>query len=256
MTGFMVDFITVTYGNMFDCVSQLVKSIYRFTTVPFRIIIVNNGSTDRTLELSDIFPDVKIINLSENQGLIKALNIAVKHVNAPYVVRVDHDAEVVMPWEILLEHFERDSKVAIVGPRIIFPDNTLYSGQFYFSLRKKRLPFLKIKNGLRIPPLFRSFFHGYADLDTDTFTEVVHVTGTFMVIRCDVLKKFKFNEKYIDKNGDFEDMDFTLMVAKNKYKVIYDGRVQVLHRCMRSPEYKKSMKLKNNRQIFKKIWRF
>ena len=63
-----ITFIIVSWNNeneIRDCLS----SIIRFTPVPFKIIVVDNLSSDNTREIvKNEFPQVKLIESSENLG--------------------------------------------------------------------------------------------------------------------------------------------------------------------------------------------
>ena len=58
----------------------------------YEIVVINDGSTDQTQVILDVFSDsVKIINLPQNMGLPHALNIGIKQARGEFVVRVDDD---------------------------------------------------------------------------------------------------------------------------------------------------------------------
>lgn len=58
----------------------------------FDIIVIDDGSTDRTPYALEMFEeDIKIIKNDNNKGLPKSLNIGIKASRSPYVVRVDSD---------------------------------------------------------------------------------------------------------------------------------------------------------------------
>jgi len=58
----------------------------------YEIIVVNDGSTDKTEYALKIFSeDITIVNNSSNKGLAKAINQGIKSARSPYIVRVDSD---------------------------------------------------------------------------------------------------------------------------------------------------------------------
>ena len=60
--------------------------------LPYEIIAVNDGSTDKTKYALELFKEeIVIINNKKNLGLPHSLNLAIKKSKSPYIVRVDSD---------------------------------------------------------------------------------------------------------------------------------------------------------------------
>lgn len=70
-----------------------IDSILCQTYENFELVIVNDGSIDRTKEILDSISDnrVKIIHLQKNQGAANALNIGIDHAKGEYIAV--HDAD-------------------------------------------------------------------------------------------------------------------------------------------------------------------
>ena len=83
--------MSVYNGERF--VTEALKSIYNQTYQDFEVIIVDDGSTDRTSEILLNLKDSRtfIYRNPENLGLTKSLNIGLKLCRGQYVARMDAD---------------------------------------------------------------------------------------------------------------------------------------------------------------------
>lgn len=83
--------ISVYNGEKY--IEQALKSIYNQTYQDFEVVIVDDGSTDRTAEIVFKMKDSRtfIYRNSENKGLTKSLNIGLKLCRGEYIARMDAD---------------------------------------------------------------------------------------------------------------------------------------------------------------------
>lgn len=64
----------------------------RFPRDRFEIIVIDDGSRDRTAEITESFGDsVRLLTNDSNLGLPTSLNRAIRSVRSPFIVRVDAD---------------------------------------------------------------------------------------------------------------------------------------------------------------------
>ena len=93
----LISIIVATY-NQERFIGRCLRSLLH-QTMPhqnYEIIVVNDGSTDRTNFALELFSDpfesvVRVITNEKNLGLPAAINLGLRSSNAPYVVRVDSD---------------------------------------------------------------------------------------------------------------------------------------------------------------------
>ena len=97
---------------------ESVESVLNQTFTDFEFIIVNDGSTDASLEIIKSYDDerIQIINNEENIGLTKSLNKALKQAQGEYIARQDAD-DISLPnrLELQLEFLEKHPEVALLG---------------------------------------------------------------------------------------------------------------------------------------------
>ena len=77
----------------------------------YEIIVVDDGSTDRTAFALDLFLDeIKLIKNDNNRGLPAALNIGIKESKANHIIRVDGDDYVNEFFLFILNEFLEQNK--------------------------------------------------------------------------------------------------------------------------------------------------
>jgi glycosyltransferase involved in cell wall biosynthesis len=79
--------------NAQKTVSRSLRSLLNQNYPDFEICIIDDGSTDGTLEAISRFSDprIKVHTFDENRGLVKALNAGIDMIDAKYIMRLDAD---------------------------------------------------------------------------------------------------------------------------------------------------------------------
>jgi hypothetical protein len=121
-----VSAVVVTY-NTRDLLRRCLRDLQAQEGVPFQTIVVDNGSTDGSLELlREHFPDVTLVELSENAGFAAAANVALDLVRGEYVLLLNSDAFMHSgALRELVQAATRHPRAGAVGPRLLNPDGTL-----------------------------------------------------------------------------------------------------------------------------------
>lgn len=90
------DIVIITH-NRLDMTRPCIETISR-NTKNFQLILVDNASTDGTVEYLSGVPGLRLIRSDKNLGVPKARNIGLRASSAPYVVVMDNDIEVKAGW--------------------------------------------------------------------------------------------------------------------------------------------------------------
>ena len=101
--------------------AEAIESILTQTFTDFELIIVNDGSTDSSLETIERYNDrrIKLINNSKNLGITKSLNIALKEAKGKYIARQDaDDISLSTRLEEQLKYIETHPEVGVVGTNV------------------------------------------------------------------------------------------------------------------------------------------
>jgi GT2 family glycosyltransferase len=91
----LVSVVIVTW-NRRDDVLETIKSVWDQTYLNYEIVVVDNGSTDGTVEtLRDAQPSVKVVSLSENLGASGGRNPGIEAAQGDIIFLLDSDASLV-----------------------------------------------------------------------------------------------------------------------------------------------------------------
>ncbi len=162
------------------------------------IIVVDHGSSDRTLEIMKKFKDrVKIISIRRNPGERKGkpMNVALERAKGEFFVCLDADS-VAMPNSLMemLPHMEDKS----VG--CVLPSMKVYQPESFWS---------RVQSSEYVVNMFYKRLMSYMNC--------IHVApGPFSVFRTETLRKIG---GYDSKNLT-EDLEITYRLQKYQYKII------------------------------------
>ncbi len=90
-----------------------------------KIVVVDNASTDDSvLFLRNVFPEVEIIQHSNNEGFAKGYNAALTMLSSDYYILLNSDVEVQPDWIMpVIELMENDLTIGACQPKIIAYNN-------------------------------------------------------------------------------------------------------------------------------------
>ena len=91
-------------------------------TRPHSIILVDNASSDRSVEIVQAgYPDIEIIRLDENLGFAAGNNIALKRVSTEFVALLNNDAVPDSLWLTkLLDAFKKHPEAGFAASKMLF----------------------------------------------------------------------------------------------------------------------------------------
>jgi GT2 family glycosyltransferase len=94
------------------------------TAVDFEIIVVDNGSTDDSLDyVNNNHPTVHVMALNENHGFARGNNIGIRAATARFVVLLNNDTKPEPTWlERLLVPAIKDDRIGMVACKMLFYD--------------------------------------------------------------------------------------------------------------------------------------
>jgi GT2 family glycosyltransferase len=83
--------IVILMGNRHDMTRRCVESIFRHTYEAFELVMVDNGSTDGTLDYLENVTQSRIIKNSENRGFAAGNNQGMAVAQGDYILLLNND---------------------------------------------------------------------------------------------------------------------------------------------------------------------
>jgi len=110
--------IIIPVYNQYSFTRNLIESIYRYTDVPFHIYVLDNASTDETVDLHKIYThNITVVHNQKNRGWCGGINQGVELGKNPNVVLMNNDVEVSKAWlGNLIAFLNTHPRIGAVGP--------------------------------------------------------------------------------------------------------------------------------------------
>ena len=116
--------VIVCAYNAADTIEDCLSSLERLTYPDFEIILVNDGSRDRTGEIARQHPTVRVVDIP-NGGLSNARNVGLAHATREVVAYTDADTRVDPDWLThLVQPFLTSDVVGSGGPNVVPADDS------------------------------------------------------------------------------------------------------------------------------------
>lgn len=148
----IVDIIMPTYNNN-QFLAQAIRSVIKFTNIPYRLWVVNNGESELKIEVVDLFGKkiddlfqsygynahfVNKIELGENKGWMGGINAGIKYIQensglAKYVLFLNDDIQIIdqhFDWLSnmvnIMEYYEDVGAVGPISNAVMMRQNLQY----------------------------------------------------------------------------------------------------------------------------------
>jgi GT2 family glycosyltransferase len=128
--------VVIPNWNGVEHLPTCLDSLRRQTMQAVEIIVVDNGSTDGSLELLERgYPEVRLLPLGENRGFAGACNAGMRAARGTFIVLLNNDTEADARWlEEVAAAFERHPEAGMVASKMLLFDrrDTFHTaGDFY-----------------------------------------------------------------------------------------------------------------------------
>jgi len=183
------------------CLESLAHSTY-----PTKVIIIDNNSSDGTLQIISEFPNVLLLKQEYNLGFGKANNIGIQkaiELQAIYIFLLNQDTFIYTNTiESLILEAEKNPEFGIISPLHFSIDEKTLDNNFSTYLNRQ----IESKNEIKVVPF-------------------VNAAAWFLPIQC--VKKVGFFEEWFSHYG--EDRNYCNRVLFHNFKIGITEKSKIVH---------------------------
>ena len=232
-----IGFVILTW-NSSKVIRKCIESIVNINSLNADIVIVDNGSTDDTLEIinSIVYPNhhsLSVIKFSENLGTTISRNKAINDLKlrqVDYFCILDSDTEInENAIEKMIDYLECNKDCGVVGPKMITSDGVVQiSGRCFPTVTEKICKAIPIKSIQAIGEakeevVSREIMTGAYPVD--------YLMSACWVIPSRVIDKVGLLDEKIFYAP--EDVEYCIRVWQGGYKVVYYPEAHIIHEWQR-----------------------
>lgn len=210
--------IIIVTWNTALITKECVESINKYFK-DLEIIVVDNGSTDNTVELLSKYQNVIVVKNGSNLGFSKANNIGLKYATKDYLLFLNSDMKLIdKSLEKMYFYLVKNANIGVIGPKLLNPDLTPQASVF---------PRQNIGNAIK--EFYLGVKNSYSKYlpDGNDPQKVWSISGGCLMTKKTFFESIgSWNEKYFFY---FEDMDLCRKVNKVGKDVFYYPLSQIIH---------------------------
>ena len=240
----LVSIVIPVYNQWETTRSCLISILENTQGIAYEVIVGDDGSTDETRNLPEHASNVKRLVQEKNQGFLLNCNSAALEARGKYLLFLNNDTNVQPGWLAnLLDVAEKDDRVGLVGPMLLYPDGRLQEA------------------GGIIWRDASGWNYGNRDYperpEYNYLKEADYISGACIMVRRSVWDEIGgFDERFVP--AYYEDTDLAFEARRRGYKVIYQPQSRVVHLegISHGTDLKSGIKSyqKANQAAFRKKW--
>lgn len=204
----------------------------------YEIIVVDNASTDGTVELIEEFPSVKLIKNKRNLGFARANNQGIDGAQGQYLLFLNPDTITLEnAIDKMAEFMDTHSEAGAIGPKLLNPDHTVQPSCREFPTYEIFLwEFTGLSRIFRRSKRFNRWRMGY--FDHQTLREVDQPMGSCLMVRREAIDQIGiFDERF---PMFMNDVDLCRRIKEAGWKIYFFSDASVIHYGGKSTELAKA----------------
>lgn len=232
--NFMDLSIIIVNYKTYELTKNAIKSVLETVKSSYEIFVVDNASQDGSYEKlksrfdSEIANEkLKLMSNTSNQGFAAANNVAIKKSKGDYVLLLNSDT-IVKDGSIddSIDYIKNHDDVGAVGCKILLSNGNLdKAAKRSFPIPKNS--FYKLFGFSKINKKSESNNYNLEDLDENGVYGVDSLVGAFMLVRKETIEQIGLLDEDYFMYG--EDIDWCYRIKQTGWKVVYYGKVEIVH---------------------------
>lgn len=220
--------VIIVNWNTKQLVLDCINSIKKYTKINTEIIVVDNASTDKSVEAIRVnHPDVLLIQNDKNLGFSRANNIGIKKSQGEYIALINSDVLFINDTlDILYNAINKNKNIGVIVPKLLNKDMS-----FQPSCREFPRLWNNFCQAFLLHRLFpkssfikESFIKNF---DYNKTQSVNVVCGCFMLVRKEVIDQVGLLDEDFYFYG--EDVEWCKRIKDGGWSIIYNPVVEIIH---------------------------
>ena len=208
--------IVIPVHNKYHLTFQCLRALQVNTDVTkYEVIVINDASSDWTKTALANLRGIRVINIQDNLGYLRATNLGISASRGKYVALLNNDTIPLSGWlDRLVAELDNDSQIGIAGAKLLYPN---------LQVQELGSQIFNDGSGWNLGK------HADHFSPEHSFTrEVDYVSAAAILVRADLLAKTNgFDELYTP--AYYEDADLAMQARKFGLKVVAVHDSFVIH---------------------------
>lgn len=220
-----VDIIIVNWNSkaqLAACVDSICEFIPAETC---NICIIDNGSTDDSVDILRALENMRVIKTGENLGFGKACNLGAQESNSEFLLFLNPDSKLYSETvQVALAYMEAPANASVGICGVQLRDETDQT-----SKSCTRFPSASdfVCHAVGLDRLFPRLGHFMSEWAHDSTQQVDHVMGAFFLVRRETFETLNgFDERFFVY---LEDLDFSFRAKQAGWNSVYLTEAQAFH---------------------------
>ncbi len=207
--------IVLVFHNQAHLSLLCLRSLLEFADVPFRLVIVDNNSSDDTPKLLDRIENALIMYNENNLGFVRAVNQAAESIKTEYMLLLNNDAVIEKATlSTAINTIKVDSNVGAVGAKIKLLDGSLQEAGSIIWDDGACLGYGRGQDPMKPEFMFQR--------------DVDYCSGAFLLVRYNDFQKLgAFEEVFAP--AYYEESDFCVRLQEQGKRIVYNPQTTITH---------------------------